>query len=71
MPIPRVKRVFSIMWEYDELKEVLSTRDFGLFVRLWNIEEEGNYFDAVHNRRGHGTILHMNASIEELAALAQ
>jgi len=56
------------LWTRDEIQKVLSGKEADLAVKVFNIEEDGNFEDQVTGRKTGGNILHLTGSFEELAS---
>ncbi len=54
-------------WSLEELKEVLSDEELSLAVKVYRIEEEGNFLEEATKRKVGRNVLHMDKRLEELA----
>jgi len=55
------------LWREAEVREVLKGHDSELFMKLFNVGEEGNFIDALNGRKTGENILHLSETLEELA----
>jgi uncharacterized protein YyaL (SSP411 family) len=56
------------LWTEDEIREVLAEKEADLAVRLFNIEDGGNFADPATGMRPGTNVLHMTESLEEAAS---
>ena len=56
------------VWSHKEIYDLLGRSDAGLFVKIFNIEEGGNFIDQVTSERPGTNILHLNKAIEQIAS---
>jgi len=54
-------------WTYAELKKILSPEDFNIFIKVFNVEEEGNFIDQIKGDKDGNNILHRKKSNSDLA----
>ena len=54
-------------WTYAELQKILSKKDFDLFVKVFNVEKDGNFVDQIKGRKDGNNILHRTKPYSELA----
>jgi uncharacterized protein YyaL (SSP411 family) len=54
-------------WSIEELKQVLTSEELELAIKVFNLEEEGNYYEEATGRKTGRNILHMNKELKELA----
>ncbi len=54
------------VWTTDEIKEILSD-DTDIFIKFFNVKEEGNWTDSVHGIKGITNILHTKKNLNEFA----
>jgi uncharacterized protein YyaL (SSP411 family) len=55
------------VWETEELKEILTEKDYKLAKTIFNIEESGNYLEEATRQKTGKNILHMKKSLQEYA----
>jgi len=55
------------VWTTDEIRAYLSPEDAALFIRLYNLEDDGNYLDQATQERTGACIPHVRRSQDELA----
>ncbi|MFO8055510.1 MAG: thioredoxin domain-containing protein [Bacteroidales bacterium] len=55
------------VWKTEELKEILSEKDYKLVKTIFNIEESGNYLEEATRQKTGKNILHMKKSLQEYA----
>jgi len=53
------------LWSLEELRKVLTEEELGIAVRVWGIEEEGNFLEEATRRRTGRNILHMRKTLKE------
>ena len=56
------------VWDIDEIRQLLSGEEADLAVRVFNIQEGGNFLDEATRSSSGSNILHMTGSLEEIAA---
>lgn len=56
------------LWTSDEIQRVLSGKEADLAVKVFNLNEDGNFVDEVAGSKSGRNILHLTKSIDELAA---
>ena len=56
------------LWTMDEFSEVFGKDDSELFIELFNLKEEGNYYDEAEKSRTGRNILHLKKDLPELAS---
>ena len=54
------------IWDYEELKQILTTHEFDLIVKFYNIKKDGN-FKPEAGIKGNLNILHQTMSLEDFA----
>lgn len=54
-------------WTYAELQKILSKKDFDLFVKVFNVEKDGNFVDQIKGGKDGNNILHRTKPYSELA----
>ncbi|NPA53694.1 MAG: thioredoxin domain-containing protein [Aquificae bacterium] len=54
------------VWEYDELKEILK-EDFELFIKIFNIQKEGNFREEATGKITGKNIIYMKRPVKEIA----
>ena len=54
------------VWTTDEIKEILGN-DADIFLKFFNVKEEGNWIDSVHGKKSNTNILHTTKSFKEFA----
>jgi len=52
-------------WRVEELKQILSPKEFEVAQKVFNLEEEGNYYEEATGRKTGRNILHMEKEISE------
>lgn len=57
------------VWSQGEIDAILGPSDAGLFIKVFNITKEGNYIDQATNERPGTNILHLDKSLEQIAAV--
>jgi uncharacterized protein len=57
------------LWTYDEVKQILDPREADIFVKVFNIEKNGNFPDEAGGRKTGRNILHLSQPLEETASL--
>lgn len=56
------------LWTYGEIRQVLTTEEADMVVRVFNIEGDGNFVEQATGRTTGSNILHLTKSLEELAS---
>jgi len=56
------------LWTYDEIKRILASEEADFIVKVFNIEENGNFADQVAGNKAGRNIPHMPKSLKELAS---
>ena len=56
------------LWTYDEIKRILAPEEADLFIKVFNIEENGNFTDEAAGSKTGRNILHLTKSLEEIAS---
>jgi len=56
------------LWTEEEIRQVLGSEEAALIVKIFNIEEGGNFIEQVTGRRTARNILHLTKSVKELAS---
>jgi len=56
------------LWTEEEIRQVLGSEEAALIVKIFNIEEGGNFIEQVTGRRTAKNILHLTKSVKELAS---
>ncbi len=56
------------VWTTEEIRETLSGEEADLVATVYNIEDEGNFLEEASRRRTGANILHMGATIPDLAS---
>ncbi|MEJ2248559.1 MAG: thioredoxin domain-containing protein [Candidatus Lokiarchaeota archaeon] len=55
------------VWKMAEVKEILNNADFQLFIKTYNISQDGNYLEESTKRKKGKNILHLKNSFSDLA----
>jgi len=55
------------LWTNKQMREILGNEDGDLFIKLFNVEAGGNYFDEATGKKTGLSILHLKKSFEQLA----
>ncbi|HSP88797.1 MAG TPA: thioredoxin domain-containing protein, partial [Ignavibacteriaceae bacterium] len=55
------------LWTTDEIKQILKD-DTNLFLKYFNIKEEGNWIDSVHGIKSNTNITHLKKSVKDFSA---
>ncbi|TKJ45155.1 thioredoxin domain-containing protein, partial [Candidatus Aerophobetes bacterium Ae_b3b] len=56
------------LWTEEEIRQVLGSEEAALIVKIFNIEEGGNFIEQVTGRRTARNVLHLTKSVKELAS---
>ncbi len=56
------------LWTLDEIRQTLEDREADLAIDLFNVRNEGNFFEQVTSRRTGSNILHLKKPIDETAS---
>lgn len=55
------------LWTEDEIRNILTTDEADLLIKVFNIKKEGNWIDSVHGTKTNTNILHLKNDLESLA----
>lgn len=56
------------LWTYDEIKQILAPEEADFAVKVFNIEENGNFADEVAGSKTGGNIPHLTKPLQEIAS---
>ncbi|MFC1905256.1 thioredoxin domain-containing protein [Chloroflexota bacterium] len=56
------------LWDYDEIKQLLAPDEADLFIKVFHVEETGNFKDEATGSRSGGNIPHLTDSFDQTAS---
>jgi len=55
------------LWKVKEIRDILNNEETELAVKIFDIQENGNWFDKVHSEYNNTNILHLTKSFDDLS----
>ena len=56
------------LWTKDEIEKMLDKHEAGLIIKVFNLENEGNYIDQLERRKTGANIFHLQNSFQEISS---